>query len=358
MLSFVHVVCPSASAGANRLFRTSFVSPPLCPGHHLRLPSRRPRFLHELSQRVSVKATINDDPNKTTDASKISERGPSEGLNDSAGNNISEGADSRSDEESSTSGTREPVEDGVALPDVNGEELRVESSWLEIEIRSWLDDEWRSAEAWKAHRGIAHRTAQLYGHLRAERVNDLSTLMLGLGAGLEGGTNSADFSNTYVGPWTIANKAAELVLARFYPDRAAQIEAEERSEISKTWSVLDDTLRDFEEAQGSLDKEGAGGGKKKETGPHRPVSPNLADKFERYRFLQMILDGSVSKPVSTFLTYTFPFCSCTVEEPPSRLGTQTRTNFQNSFTYFVLILAVCDLTVDRWRGSHSDGVLI
>lgn len=328
MLSFVHSVFPSATAGTNRLIiHTYFVPASLCPSQRSYFPSRRPRFLHDFSQHTSIKASINDDSNKSTDASKITERGPD--------GNASEGTNFESGEGSNSSGAREPVEDGVSLPDVSAEELRVESSWLEIEIRSWLDDEWRSAEAWNAHRSIAHRMAQLYERLRAERVNDLSTLMLGLGAGLEGGTNCADFSNAYVGPWTIANKAAELVLARFYPDRAAQVEAEEQSEVNKTWSYLDDALSGFEEAQRALDEEGVAG-QKKETELHRPVSPNLADKFERYRFLQMVLDGSVSKPVS-FLLYPLTFFSCRPGKPSTRFVIQKQTNLLN-FLFLSMVL--------------------
>lgn len=358
MLSFVHAVFPSATAGTNRLIiRTYFVPAPLCPSQRTYFRSRRPRFLHGFSQHPSMKASINDESNKSTDASKITERDLGDGLGKGQDDDTSGGTNIESDEGSNSSGAREPVEDGVSLPDVSAEELRVESSWLEIEIRSWLDDEWRSAEAWNAHRGIAHRMAQLYERLRAERVNDLSTLMLGLGAGLEGGTNSADFSNAYVGPWTIANKAAELVLARFYPDRAAQIEAEEQSEVNKTWGYLDDALNDFEEAQRALDK-GEAAGQKKETEPHRPVSPNLADKFERYRFLQMVLDGSVSKPVS-FLVNSLPFFSCKPGKPWTRFVILRQTNFCKLFCFNLLYqFTRFDLAVNRWRGSLSGGVLI
>lgn len=311
MLSFSQPLFPPTKVGTDgQRPRTPFLSPLLRPVSNSCFTSRRPRFVDGFPRHSFIYASAGDvspDANKVTESGEMTEGEAGSAHDDSPANNIREGADVNSDETSIASNQREPVEDGVTLPDVGAEELRVESSWLEIEIRSWLDDEWRSAEAWTAHRGIAHRTAQLYQRLRAERVNDLSTLLLGLGSGLEGGTNSADFSNAYVGPWTIANKAAELVLARFHPERAAQIPGENQSsEENKPWSYLEETLRDLEHAQRVVENEESSAPREKDTGPHRPVSPNLADKFERYRFLQMVLEGTASKRVSRLVcTVTF-----------------------------------------------------
>lgn len=173
----------------------------------------------------------------------------------------------------------EPVEDGVELPEISDKELNVHCSWLEIEIRSWLDSEWPETKAIKVHHEIALRTSQLYRRLRTEGMHDLGSILIGLGAGLEG----SDFSNTYIGPWTVANKAADLLLRRFAPARFEneQEHPAQSTPVEHPWSLLDEIETD----------------KSAPDTPRRPASPGLADEFERYRFLQMVLDGSASKRV-------------------------------------------------------------
>lgn len=175
-----------------------------------------------------------------------------------------------------------PVEDGVILPKVKGgeEELRAQSGWLEIELRNWLDNEWPDNNAARSHNRLAHRAAQLYERLRAEGIHDVGTLMLGIGTALEG----EDFSKAYVGAWNIANKLSDLIIQGFAPGRTVDDlrngggGGEQPVSPEATWSVLDDP------------HEG------KDTGSRRrAASPSLADGFERYRFLQMVLDGSASK---------------------------------------------------------------
>lgn len=177
----------------------------------------------------------------------------------------------------------EPVEDGVKLPVVSDKELQVQSSWLEIEVRSWLDREWPESNAIMVHREIARRTSQLYHRLRAEGIHDLGTLLLGVGSGLEG----ADFSKSYVGPWTVANNTADMLLRRFAPGRFEDEKVDNERKISRDrkWSVLDEPPRESSEEPSSSNMR------------HRVASPSLADGFERYRFLQMVLDGSASKAV-------------------------------------------------------------
>lgn len=231
---------------------------------------------------------------------------------------------------------REPVEDGLTLPPVSSDSLRVEASWLEIEVRSWLDDEWRSADAWNAHRGIAHRTAQLYERLRAERVDDLSSLMLGLGSGLEGESTTADFSKSYVGPWTIANKVAELLVAKFHPARSAQIQAEEyMNQANRPWSVLDEALREEnDENDENFSTEDI---PLNQSESRRPASPSLADEFERYRFLQMVLNGAASKPVCYEHRIFFQAHSCLLTT--SMVRHQTKFLISNFvFANFFLLL--------------------
>lgn len=183
----------------------------------------------------------------------------------------------------------EPVED-VTLPPVTGETLETHVSWLQIEVCSWLDAEWPEKEAVAAHREIAVRTAQLYGRLRAEAINDLSDILLGIGGGLEG----SDFSKTYTGPWNVANRTAELLLERFAPERLLLEDDKPRPDEGKVqWSVLDETERL------EVPEE-----------PRRPASPSLADEFERYRFLQMVLDGSASKAVRLLLQPLMEHMQC------------------------------------------------
>lgn len=187
-------------------------------------------------------------------------------------------------------GTPEPVKDGVDLPEVGKEALETHTSWLEIEVRTWLDSEWRDKDAWKAHHQISVRTAQIYRRLRIEGMNDLTSILLGLGGDLE----DADFSKTYTGPWDVANKAAELLIERFLAGGLGDQRDAPQPEASKEqWSVLTEMNR-----QPELDDS------------YIASAPSLSDEFERYRFLQMVLDGSATKAVRTFLSFslTLPIC--------------------------------------------------
>lgn len=182
-----------------------------------------------------------------------------------------------------------PVEDGVELPSPTSEaQLRPEASWLEIELRSWLDDEWPDSNARKTHHEIAYKVSQIYFRLRTEGIHDIGTLLVGIGSNLEG----SDLSKTYIGAWTVANKASDLLLRRFVPGRF-QGETELSEAHKSTWSVLNDSHENKD-----IENEKGGG---VEGRVRRAASPSLADKFERYRFLQMILDGDASKPVRIFI---------------------------------------------------------
>lgn len=107
---------------------------------------------------------------------------------------------------------------------------------------------------------------RLYRRLRAEGVHDLGTLVIEIGGGLEG---VSEFYDTFVGPWNVANKTGEFLVAN----------------IAAT--APKDQSYDFN----------SGKGEDIEDSNAVALPPNLSDTFERYRFLQQVLEGSVSRAV-------------------------------------------------------------
>ena len=84
-------------------------------------------------------------------------------------------------------GANELVEDGVLLPPRESEQaLKDELAWLEEQITSWLDNEWPDPDSARLHGEIAAKVSQFYMRVRKEGIHDLYTLLLGIGAGLEG----------------------------------------------------------------------------------------------------------------------------------------------------------------------------
>ena len=176
-------------------------------------------------------------------------------------------ADASSDAGAGAGAGSNSMSDGALLPDVHPLVLDAQASWLETALRGWLDDESRTDEAIAAHRAIAKQTSLLYRRLRAEGVHDLTTVVLELGGGLEG---SDDFFEAFLGPWNVANKAGELLI------RNVDATAPRAPEGS---------------AAGESQTEG------QEITGLRAIPPTLNDDFEKYRFLQLILDDEILAPV-------------------------------------------------------------
>lgn len=74
-------------------------------------------------------------------------------------------------------------------------------------IRVWLDEEWEPLEV---HRQLGEEAAAIYKQLRNSGEDDLGSLLLGLGDGLR----AFEYSETYTGPFEVANKVAELLMVR------------------------------------------------------------------------------------------------------------------------------------------------
>lgn len=102
----------------------------------------------------------------------------------------------------------EPVP-AATLPSLNSvDEIEYEAQWIAGMIRCWLDDEWTPLEI---HRELGQVTARIYTELRQEGVeNEVGDVVLGLGAGLL----DFNFRETFVGPFDVANKVAELLMLK------------------------------------------------------------------------------------------------------------------------------------------------
>lgn len=177
----------------------------------------------------------------------------------------------------------DPVEDGVTLPAAaNATALEAERRWLSDQLTAWLDAEWQQGVVQPIHRRIGDRTAQIYARHRMEGQDDLSSVLVAIGSELEG----MDFSAAFVGPWNVANKACELLLER-HTGRKVHMAPRGAAREGKVARGGGDATDGREEMR-----------EDKETGARREVaSVNLADRFERMKFLRDVIDGSISKEV-------------------------------------------------------------
>ena len=175
--------------------------------------------------------------------------------------------------------SKDPVEEGIELPAFSSpDELVKECNWLAEEIQNWLDTEWDQGEPQPVHEEIGKRTAQIYSRHRMEGENDLVGILFALGSELE----AMDFSKAFVGPWNVANKVSELL-------------HDYRPELNKR-GTKPDVVHWSPDAETRQEASAEHGGVTAEADPQS--MPSLADKFERYKFLMELLDGSVSKRVS------------------------------------------------------------
>lgn len=196
----------------------------------------------------------------------------------------------------------EPVEDGVMLPQPSSNEaLEDESSWLSTQLKEWLDNEWLQSEPVQIHGQIAHRTSQIYMRQRMEGEHDLTSVMLAIGSGLEG----MDFTDAFVGPWNVANRAAELLLEHHIGERIivnSDSPFQYPSNDSETnhihqWreKMKKHEKKESDSSEDPVKDPWVSTDRKLQSGA---VSPSLGDAFERYKFLKDILDGTASSDVS------------------------------------------------------------
>lgn len=167
------------------------------------------------------------------------------------------------------------------------ESLHEERRWLQRELTDWLDSEWRQAEPAAIHSEIGQRTGQVYERQRMEGENDLTSVMLAIGSELEG----MDFSGAFVGPWNVANRAAELLLNNAAGERIRlkpYIPEEKEAWLSQPKDVTEDDV-----SSGKAEPDGKESEESENT--WGAVSPSLADQFERLKFLRDVIDGSASK---------------------------------------------------------------
>jgi hypothetical protein len=175
----------------------------------------------------------------------------------------------------------EPVEKGVPLRRVeSGEALAAEAAWLARSITSWLDDEWVQDPPASVHVDIGAAVGRIYARQRMEGEDDVAGVLLAIGTELE----AFDMRDAFVGPFNVANKAAELLIASCCGDRnPARGDGWVRGPDDPVWTAADEERRRATGAAEYIQPAGV---------VAAPVPLMLRDRFERYVFMQRLLDGS------------------------------------------------------------------
>jgi len=93
----------------------------------------------------------------------------------------------------------------IATPD----DLKKEAAWVGDFICSWLDDEWTPLDV---HKTLGIEVSRIYCALRSPSNSieeiEVGDVVLGIGRGLL----AFDFGETFVGPFDVANKVAEVLM--------------------------------------------------------------------------------------------------------------------------------------------------
>jgi len=97
-----------------------------------------------------------------------------------------------------------PVDD-VMLPVLDKEELNREAQWLGRTIANWLDDDWCPQQC---HQDIGAALSAAYLKQREAGKHEATSILLQLSTDL----GPVDFSEAFVNPYDIANKALECLL--------------------------------------------------------------------------------------------------------------------------------------------------
>jgi hypothetical protein len=124
------------------------------------------------------------------------------------------------------------------LPSLNSvDEIEYESKWISGMIRCWLDDEWTPL---KVHRELGEATARVYMELRQEGVeNEVGDVVLGIGAGLL----DFNFRETFVNPFDVANKVAELLMLRKSGCDVCCVSEADKEAIERWEAIVADELK-------------------------------------------------------------------------------------------------------------------
>lgn len=121
-------------------------------------------------------------------------------------------------------------------------------------VAGWLDAEFPEEALADPHAALGATAADMYASIRRSGEDEVGAVLLQLGTRLEGSPDA--FADLFVGPWEVANKVAEFVIAGAAAFRTA-----------------------------------------------RPLV-DVDDAFTRYTFMQRLLDGTLDKEVGTPVTAT------------------------------------------------------
>jgi hypothetical protein len=184
----------------------------------------------------------------------------------------------------------EPLEPSITLPKLLTDEMiEEERSWLATSISDWLDAEWTQPEDQPVHAAIGRRVSEIYARQRMEGEDELVGILLAIGQELE----SFDMSNSFVGPFIVANKVAELLLQHRAGNRDPKPTTNSRSAYSPVWSMEDEQASEERRRKREEEKGDSANANTAEDSLDLPFAPSLLDKFERYKFLTELLDGTI-----------------------------------------------------------------
>ncbi|GAQ92319.1 hypothetical protein KFL_009790010 [Klebsormidium nitens] len=96
---------------------------------------------------------------------------------------------------------------GVAASRVTVEEASMESEWLKVKLKQWLDDEYCPEPA---NEDISERCKRVYYRCLLEGVNDAGDILVEFIRDLE----TFSFKESFHGPFTAANAAIALIMER------------------------------------------------------------------------------------------------------------------------------------------------
>jgi hypothetical protein len=95
--------------------------------------------------------------------------------------------------------------DDVVLPVLGEDDLLRESKWLGSTMAKWLDDEWCEQEV---HRDIGDSLCEAYLRHRRAGQHEATQILLELSTDL----CKVDYTEAFVNPFDVANKAMEILM--------------------------------------------------------------------------------------------------------------------------------------------------
>ena len=125
-------------------------------------------------------------------------------------------------------GDASPVGD-VMLPDLDQGDLEREAHWLGRTIANWLDDEWCEQQV---HVDIGDSLCKAYLTERKNGNREATSILLKLSDDLK----RVDFTEAFVNPFDVSNKALECLMFKSGIDVCCQSDQERK--------FLEDSLKD------------------------------------------------------------------------------------------------------------------